>query len=330
MTRREHPLCRLAFIGYDGAQSLDLTGPFEVFALANRNRAEPVYDLHLASPRGGDIQTNGGLTLANSTPLADLPPLDTLLVAGGSEEGLQSMQAAPTLDWLRERAMTTRRVGSVCSGAFVLAAAGLLDGQRATTHWGDCDALKALHPQVQLEPDAIFVADPPIYTSAGVTAGIDLALSMVEADCGPEVALGIARHLVLFMRRPGGQTQYSAGLNIQVAATPRLRRVIEDVSSEPLGRLDMPSLAARAGMTERTFSRLFLRETGTTPAAFVEGARLVRAKTLLETSDWTLARVAERSGFGSLAALHRSFQKRIGSTPGEYRDRFGRVRHQPV
>jgi transcriptional regulator GlxA family with amidase domain len=178
---------------------------------------------------------------------------------------------------------------------------------------------------VRLEPDAIFIADPPFYTSAGVTAGIDLCLSLVEADQGPGVALAIARNLVLFMRRPGGQSQYSAGLNVQAAATPRLRQLIADIIADPSGDLAVPRLAERAAMSERTFSRIFQKETGVGPASFVELARVDRAKALLETSDWPLARVAERAGFGSVEALHRAFNKRVGATPGAYRERFGHV-----
>jgi transcriptional regulator GlxA family with amidase domain len=206
-----------------------------------------------------------------------------------------------------------------------LAAAGVLDGRRATTHWDFCDALRNFRPAVRLEPDSIFVADPPFYTSAGVTAGIDLCLSLVEADQGPQVALAVARNLVLFMRRPGGQTQYSAGLNVQAAATPRLRQLIADVSADPCGDLSVPMMAERAGMSERTFSRVFQKETGVGPATFVEMARVNRGKALLETSDWPLLRVAERAGFGSVEALHRGFNKRVGVTPGEYRQRFGHI-----
>lgn len=318
---------RIALVGYDGVQSLDLVGPFEVFSMASSFGGGDLYEPMLASPEGGDIRCNSGLRLAGSTALADLPEdLDTVLVGGGHEAGLRAMGENETaLDWLRARAATTRRMGSVCSGALVLAASGLLDGRRATTHWGVCEEMRALRPAVKLEPDAIFVADPPFYTSAGVTAGIDLCLALVEADHGPDLALAVARNLVLFMRRPGGQTQYSAGLNVQAAATPKLRQLIADVSADPAAELTLPILAARAGMTERTFSRVFHRETGVTPAAFVEAARLDRAKALLETSDWPLARVAERAGFGSLDGLHRAFQKRLGATPGEYRQRFGRI-----
>jgi transcriptional regulator GlxA family with amidase domain len=313
----------VALVGYHGVQSLDLVGPMEVFTMANRFGAKIPYRVTLASPTGGDIVANSGLTISGSVPLAQLPAqLDTILVGGGDETSLRKMEDMGVLDWLRARTETTRRIGSVCSGAFVLAASGLLDGRRATTHWAACDEMRRFRPQVELEPDAIFVADPPFFTSAGVTAGIDLCLSLVEADCGPAVALAVARNLVLFMRRPGGQTQYSAGLNVQAAATPRIRKLIAEIADDPSGDQSLPTLAARAGMTERTFSRVFHRDTGVTPAAFVEAARVDRAKALLEASDWPLARVAERAGFGSLDALHRAFQKRLGVTPGDYRDRF--------
>src|SRR6185369_16180690 len=232
---------KIALVGYHGVQALDLVGPWEVFSMANNFGGTHAYEPIMASPAGGDIVSNSGLVLAGSTALADLPDdLDTVLVGGGDE-------------------------------------AGLLDGRRATTHWGVCDVMRDLRPAVHLEPDAIFVADPPFYTSAGVTAGIDLCLPFVEADLGPEIALAVARNLVLFMRRPGGQTQYSAGLNVQAAATPRLRQLIADIAADPCGDLSVPQLAARAAMSERTFSRVFQKETGIGPAAFVESARLDRA-----------------------------------------------------
>jgi transcriptional regulator GlxA family with amidase domain len=318
-----HPR-KVALIGYEGAQALDLVGPMEVFSMANRFGAAQAYEISLASPEGGAIHCNSGLALGGSVALADLPAaLDTILVAGASKQALRRESGGPIPDWLNRRAAGTRRIGSVCSGAFVLASAGLLDGRRATTHWDFCDEMRSFRPAVRLEPDAIFVADPPFFTSAGVTAGIDLCLSLVEADCGPQLALAVARNLVLFMRRPGGQTQYSAGLNVQAAATPRLRQLIADIAADPCGDLSVPQLAARAAMSERTFSRVFQKEAGIGPAAFVESARLDRAKALLETSDWPLARVAERAGFGGPEGLHRAFNKRVGITPGAYRQRFG-------
>jgi transcriptional regulator GlxA family with amidase domain len=324
MTEATSMTRKVALVGYPGAQSLDIVGPLEVFSMANRFGDPRGYEVILASPEGGTIVCNSGLNLAGSVALKELPDdIDTILVAGGSEDALRQVADEHVVHWLRTRARTSRRVGSVCSGAFVLAAAGVLDGRRATTHWAFCEEMRSFRPAVLLEPDAIFVADPPFYTSAGVTAGIDLCLSMVEADQGPQVALAIARNLVLFMRRPGGQTQYSAGLNVQAAATPRLRQLIGDVSADPCGDLSVPQLASRVGMSERTFSRVFQKETGVGPAAFVEMARVNRAKALLETSDWPLDRVAERAGFGSVEGLHRAFNKRVGVTPGEYRGRFG-------
>jgi transcriptional regulator GlxA family with amidase domain len=320
------PPRRIALVGYKGAQSLDIVGPLEVFSMANRFGGRLSYEIILASPDGGIIACNSGLELAGAVPLTQIKgDLDTILVAGGSQDALRTIGDTCVIDWLHARQASTRRIGSVCSGAFVLAAAGLLDGRRATTHWDFCNAMRAFRPAVRLEPDAIFVADPPFYTSAGVTAGIDLCLSLVEADCGPQLALAVARNLVLFMRRPGGQTQYSAGLNVQAAATPRLRQLIADISADPGGDLSVPELAARAAMSERTFSRVFQKETGVSPAAFVELARVNRAKALLETSDWAMARVAERAGFGSVEGLHRAFNKRVGVTPGDYRHRFGRA-----
>lgn len=325
MTHARSSRRNIALVGYDGAQSLDLVGPFEVFRMANYYSGTQTYQIMLVSPRGGDIVANSGLRLAGAIALKDVPrDLDTILVAGGDERGVRGAVDSEIVAWVRSRAKRTPRVGSVCSGAFVLAAAGLLDGRRATTHWESCDELRRMRPQVELEPDAIYVANPPFYTSAGVTAGFDLCLSFVEADCGADIALAVARNLVLFMRRPGGQTQYSAALNVQAAATPRIRKLVAQVTADPTGDLGVPQLAERAGMSERTFSRVFHKETGLTPAAFVEIARVDRAKALLETSNWPLARIAEKSGINSLDALHRAFQKRVGVTPGDYRARFGR------
>ncbi|WP_280820042.1 GlxA family transcriptional regulator [Pseudaminobacter soli (ex Li et al. 2025)] len=316
-------------IGYEGVQALDVVGPMEVFAMANLHlpKDAPHYEVVLASPTGGAMKCSSaaGIHLGEAVALDGLPDeIDTIIVAGGSEEGLRAVIFETSLvNWLQSRAAVTRRLASVCTGAFVLAAGGFLDGKRATTHWNSCELLKELRPQIEVEQDAIFVAEPPVFTSAGITAGIDLCLALVEADCGAQTALAVARQMVLFMRRPGGQSQFSTGLAVQANATPRLRKLLNEIIEDPTGDLSGPALAARAGMSERTFSRSFHKETGTTPAQFVEAARIDRAKTLLETSDWPLARVVERSGFGSLDALHRAFLKRLGITPGFYRDRFG-------
>ncbi|MDB5484083.1 MAG: transcriptional regulator, AraC family [Caulobacteraceae bacterium] len=318
------PSRRIVLIGYPGVQSLDLVGPLEVFSMVNRSGAPVAYELILASEDGGEIICNSGLRLAGAVALADLPgEIDTILVSGGDEAAVRRARAGALPAWLAASHGRARRVGSVCSGGLVLAASGLLDGRRATTHWGFCDEFRAFRPAVKLEPDAIFVADPPFYTSAGVTAGIDLCLALVEADHGAQVALAVARNLVLFLRRAGGQAQYSAALTIQAAAASRLRKLIVEIVGEPCGDYSLPELATRAAMSERTLSRVFKQETGVSPAAFVESARIDRAKALLETSDWSLARVAERAGFGDTSGLHRAFRKKLGVTPGDYRDRFG-------
>lgn len=318
---------RIVLVGYPGVQSLDLVGPTEVFSMANTYSGSQEYEVILASEAGGEIVTESGLRIAGSIALGSVPEsVDTILVGGGPEEALRALQMGTTIPaWMNARAGTTRRIGSVCSGAFVLAAAGLLDGRRATTHWGACSQLKEFRPEVILEPDAIFIADPPIYTSAGITAGIDLCLSLVEADCGPGVAYAVAKNLVLLMRRAGGQSQFSAGLNVQLSATSPLRRLVGEIIANPVGDLSLAALAERSGMTERTFRRTFQREAGASPAVFVELIRLDRAKSLLESSDWPLERVAERAGFGSSDALHRSFRKHLNLTPTEYRARFSQA-----
>ena len=322
-------LRRIVLIGYDGAQSLDLVGPFEVFSMANHLGGARTYEVILASPKGGEIVCNSGVRLGSAVALADLPrDIDTLLVAGGHWHSVRAACDSALPAWLKSALPRVRRVGSVCSGSFVLAAAGLLDGRRATTHWGFSEEFRAFRPQVKLEPDAIFIADPPFFTSAGVTAGIDLCVSLVEADRGSQLALAIARNLVLFLRRAGGQAQYSQALALQAAASGRLRDLIAELNANPVGDYSLAVLADRAGMSERTLSRVVKKETGMSPGALVDAVRVDRAKALLEASDWPLARVAERAGFGSISALQRGFQKHLGVTPGTYRERFGPIRRE--
>ncbi|QQK06119.1 helix-turn-helix domain-containing protein [Burkholderia sp. Bp9017] len=327
MPQSIRPARDIVVVGFEGVQSLDITGPMEVFAVANRHLPGHVapYRLTLASQHGHDIVTHAGLRLAGPTALADLPErVDTIIVAGGGEAALRHAASdAGVLPWLRTRIADTRRIASICTGAFVLAAGGWLDGKRATTHWNQCSTLQALCPNVRIEPDAIYVSDPPFHTSAGVTAGIDLCLALVEADCGAATALAVARELVLFMHRPGGQAQFSVGLDVHANATPRMRILLTDIADDPTGDLGVAALAARLHMSERTFTRNFLEETGLSPAQFVLAARVERAKALLERADWPLERVADRAGFGSVDALQRAFAKRVGISPRDYRARFG-------
>ncbi len=318
----------IAFFALDGVQTLDVTGPMEVFALANRVQPGS-YDLMLASQSGAPIHTHAGLDIGPARQLTQLPEgLDTLVICGGSEAAMRAAWATGAeLSWLRSRAPELRRIVSICTGAYVLAATGLLDGRRATTHWAAYDAFRQQFPAVTLEPDAIFVSDPPYYTSAGVTAGIDLSLALVEADRGAETALAIARELVLFLRRPGGQSQFSAGAKLQSQGQSRLQRLVASILDDPGGQAtgqgrSVPELARAAGMSERNFARVFRAATGLTPARFVEEARLTRAKALLETGDDPLDRIAERAGYGASDGLYRAFHKELNISPGAYRARF--------
>ncbi|MDG4647908.1 GlxA family transcriptional regulator [Roseibacterium sp. SDUM158017] len=325
------PKCRqIAFFAFDGVQSLDVTGPMEAFAVANRFGGD--YDLVLASEAGQGIRTHAGIQLSPTLPIGEIDgPLDTLVICGGSEEAmLSAWRDGTTLGALRKVAGRARRIVSICTGAFALAATGLLDGRRAATHWNSADRFRALFPQVDLDADAIYVADPPFFTSAGVTAGIDLSLALIEADHGPGVARAVARELVLFLRRPGGQAQFGAGIDLPSSGPEPILRLAARILEDPAGEIhaegrQVPDLAALVNMSERSFLRAFAKTVGTTPAKFVEEARLTRAKTLLEETGHSLEQVSHAAGYGSVDALLRSFQKRVGITPGAYRARFARA-----
>jgi transcriptional regulator GlxA family with amidase domain len=319
---------QVAFFAFDGVQSLDVTGPMEAFAVANRYGG--AYDLTLASEDGQGIRTHAGIHLSPAPPIGDLEgPLDTLVICGGSEEAmLAAWRDGVTLGALRELVGRARRIVSICTGAFVLAAMGLLDGRRAATHWNSAERFRTLFPRAVLDADAIYVADPPFYTSAGVTAGIDLSLALIEADHGPGVARAVARELVLFLRRPGGQAQFGAGIDLPAEGPAPILRLAARILEDPSGQIhgegrQVPDLAALVNMSERSFLRAFAKTVGTTPAKFVEEARLTRAKTLLEETGHALEQVSHAAGYGSVDALLRAFQKRVGITPGAYRARFG-------
>ena len=316
----------IVIVAYDGVQALDVSGPASVFSGASY-RQHGAYEIIIASPRGGAVRGGAGMDIANTIPIAALArrrsAIDTILVAGGDEDGVRSViEAGDLTAWLRRRAPTVRRVGSVCTGAFVLAAAGLLDGRRAATHWASCGLLASLFPAVQVENDAIFVIDGKVCTSAGVTAGIDLALALVERDLSAPVASMVARDLVLYFRRPGGQAVFASALSAQMEASDRMAGLVAWIMENTDKDLGVAALARRAGMSERNFARVFLRDTGQTPAAFAAGARLDRARQWLETTTWPVSKVAQRAGFGSLDALQRTFRTRLGVTPAEYRERF--------
>jgi transcriptional regulator GlxA family with amidase domain len=312
-------------LAFEQVQVLDVTGPLQVFAYANRIAEEagaaPPYAPVVVAPGGVAITASAGLAFVTA-PLAttgDAP--DTLIVAGG--QGVTTASADPALvEWVRHRAGQTRRVASVCTGAFLLAAAGVLDGKRAATHWAHCAELARRFPAVQVEPDPIFVRDGSVWTSAGVTSGIDLTLALVEEDLGRTMALTVARHLVVFLKRPGGQAQFSASLSLQA---------VEDVfgplhawiGAHLADELSLPVLAREAGMSERSFGRHYAEATGLTPARAVERLRVEAARQLLSESRTPVKRVAQRCGFGSEETMRRSFLRLLSATPQEYRARFG-------
>ncbi|MEU4061633.1 GlxA family transcriptional regulator [Streptomyces wedmorensis] len=311
---------------FDDVQSLDVTGPVEVFAGAGRAAGDPdAYPIRTASLDGGPVRTHSGLRLLPDTTLdealADGPP-HTLVVPGG--EGTRAPDPV-LIDWLREHAPRAGRLVSVCTGALLLAEAGLLDGHRATTHWIACDHLARRYPGVDVDPDPIFVRDGRLATSAGVTAGIDLALALVEEDLGRDVALTVARHLVVFLRRPGNQAQFSAQLSAQTARREPLRDLQHWITEHPEADLSVEALAARVRLSPRHFARAFHAETGTPPGRYVDRVRLEHARRLLEETSRGVEEVARTSGYGTPEAMRRAFLKALGTGPAEYRRRFHAV-----
>lgn len=312
----------IVIVVFPGAEPLDIAGPAAVFARA-RALCLRAPDLVYASPTGGTVEADCGLAIANTVALANLPgPFDLILIAGGTEQGLVALQQSGLYDWLQQVTPAARRIGSVCGGAFVLARAGLLAGRRATTHWSATARLKSLYPDVRVEPDAIFTIDGKVCTSAGVTAGIDLALALVEVDHGGQIAATIARQLVVFLKRPGGQSQFSEALKAQAKSGSPLQPALNEVHAYPAGDLCVASLAALCAMSPRNFTRRFTQEIGTPPAAFVAAARLDHAKRLLLTTEISVASIAFASGYGSAEAMNHVFSARLGVAPGDYRQRL--------
>jgi transcriptional regulator GlxA family with amidase domain len=313
---------RVVIVAYQDVQALDLTGPLAVFSSANEFGAGPAYETEVVAPGGGTIRTSSGLGIVTDGATADCHgPIDTLLVAGGI--GTAAARVDPALlGWLRGAAGRSRRVTSVCSGSLVLAAAGLLDGRRATTHWSVCEVMARLHPEVEVDADRIYVRDGHVWTSAGVTAGMDLALALVEDDHSGALALEVARQLVLFTRRAGGQSQFSAQLTVARTEREPLREVLAFVAEHLGADLSVPALAARAAMSPRTFARAFRAEVGTTPAAFVQASRVEAARRLLETTSLGTTEIARTCGFGTVETMHRAFRRTVHTTPGQYRRHF--------
>jgi transcriptional regulator GlxA family with amidase domain len=305
-------------------QLLDVTGPLQVFASANDHVAQaggtPPYVLRVVARGGQGVMATAGLGIATSPlPRTGTPP-DTLIVPGGP--GVDAAAADTALvDWLRQRANKARRVASVCTGAFLLGATGMLDGRRAVTHWSFCAELARRFPAAQVEPDPIFVHDGPVWTSAGVTAGIDLALALVEEDLGRTVALAVARYLVVFLKRPGGQAQFSVALSMQ-SAEDEFGALHQWINKHLSDDLSLAMLADQAGMSERSFSRHYAGATGVTPARAIERLRVEAARRLLSESRLPVKRISQRCGFGSEETMRRSFLRVLAATPNDYRARF--------
>jgi transcriptional regulator GlxA family with amidase domain len=315
------PMTRVILAVFDGAQGLDILGPAEVFAGVRRHAEAPGYEVVLAAVGGGSVRATSGIAMS----VVDLGrlrpgPSDTVLVVGGDETPLRAALASkPLVAWLARAARVVRRIGSVCSGAFVLAQAGILDGRRVATHWSACQRLAAFRPQLTVDANAIFVQEGRVWTSAGVTTGIDMALAMVEEDCGRRVADAIAARLVLYARRPGFQSQFSDMLVAQTESSEPLAPVVAWARQNLRGRVDPARLARRAGMSVRTFHRRCVEQLGTTPAKLVEGLRVEHARTLLATTDLGTKTIAARSGFGSAPRMARAFERTLGVAPRDYR-----------
>jgi transcriptional regulator GlxA family with amidase domain len=320
---------RIALLAYPLVDVIDVAGPSEVFAAAQRavtevgGSAGEGYAIEvLSSSSKLGIETDCGVKLQAHRSCGGVHySIDTLLVAGGLG-CLDAAKDPALLRWLQRIAPRVRRLGSICTGAFVLAAAGLLDGRRATTHWKWCAALARAYPKIQVEPDPIFVCDGSIYTSAGVSAGMDLALALVEEDFGRAAALWIARHLVLFARRPGGQSQFSVLLDLQEAEREPLRDLQVWVAEHLDEDLSVDQLAGRVHMSARNFARVFRKQVGWTPARFIERLRVEAARQRLEESRAGLAQVARECGFGSADSMRRSFLRVLHVAPADYRNRF--------
>lgn len=312
---------RIEIVAFPGVQLLDATGPFQVLATANDRAGEPLpYAVRLVAAEPGAIVSSSGMRLFAEPlpPLCD--PVDTLIVAGGPGTAA-ACDDLVLRDWLVGRARVARRVASVCTGAFVLAAAGLLDGRRATTHWSRCAELAARFPAVRVEQDPIYIADGPVWTSAGVTAGIDMTLALVEADLGRAAATSVARWLVVFAKRPGGQSQFSAELALS-GSDATFDRLHDWMKQNLRANMAVPVLAEQAGMSERSFLRHYRQVTGLTPARAVERVRVEAARQALGATSLPIKRIARDCGFGSEETMRRGFMRVLAVPPHEYRERF--------
>ena len=324
----EWPTRRISFLVVPSIHLMNLAGPLDVFArasatlLANGKRTTPAYEIEVLTTGDVPVRTATSLTLMGTVAWTEASqPIDTLIVVSGAT-AMHDAVEPELLDWLR--ASNVRRIASVCSGAFVLAAAGILDGRRATTHWSAAEKLARTYPKISVDAERIFIQDGNVWTSAGVSAGADLALAMLEEDYGQAIALQVAQYMVLSLRRHGSQSQFSPQLAAQAADHQPIRELIAWISEHLDADLSVPALARRAGMSERNFSRVFVRQVGTTPARFVAHLRVEAARTRLEETTDKIEAVATRIGFGDGETLRRQVRSRLGVSPGSYRARRAR------
>lgn len=332
---------RVAVFAYTGVEVLDIGGPVEVFAFANLMlnlqglTQEPAYQIEILAEEAGEVTTLSGMKIvADKACLEASDDIDTLIIAGGFIPANffpnitlfnENVFKQPIfLAWLRLMSKRVRRLASVCTGAFALAECGLLNGRKATTHWDFCQRLSADFPQIKVEPNQIFIQDDNIYTSGGITSGIDLALSLLEEDWGHDIALAVARYLVVYLKRPGGQSQFSNYLTVEAAHRPDLRELQTYILNNPAEDHRVEALATRMCMSVRNFSRLFTSQTGTTPAKYVEMVRIDAARHYLETTDLSVELIAEKAGFFDPERMRRSFLRQLGVNPKTYRDCFNR------
>lgn len=323
MTKAPLPTRTIGLLAYDDMQALDLAGPLDVFGAANAlATGNPPYELHVIGLGAGAVRAENGLVVLPACTIDDAPPLDTLVIPGGA--GSRVGNADPRLfAWLRGQAETARRVVTVCTGAYLLAAAGLLDGRRVATHWQYAGDLARRFPAIHVEPDRLFLRDGRFATSGSLTAGIDLALALIEEDLGAPVSLAVARYLVMYVKRPGNQAQFSAPLTAQAQGSGRMGALVEWLLAHLADDITIERMAEQVSMSPRHFRRMFAEAFDTTPARFLERLRLEQACLRLTQGRGSIERIARSVGFNSADAFRRAFRSRYGVAPGEYRERFG-------
>ena len=318
---------KILMVAYPGVHQLDVIGPLEILATTQFFVADGdlPYDLKIVAAQAGPVKASSGLTITAETSFADAigrdDEIDTLMIAGGHGSSSE-LKNQELLEFVRTMAPRAQRIVSICTGALILAEAGLLKNKRASTHWFWCSIMEHAYPDITVDREAIYVRDGNVWTSAGVTSGMDLGLALIEEDWGHKVALEVARFSVMYMMRPGGQSQFSTHLIAQRAEDPAINDALSFILKNPSDPLTVTSLAARAMMSERTFARRFKDETGVTPAAYVETARVQAARVVLETTDHSIDQVALETGFQSSERMRRAFHRHVGISAGEYRDRF--------